>query len=142
MRRHHTPFRQATLKKAKQLITQGQFLVHLSIHSFTPIWDAKPRPTDIGFLFDPNRLSEVEYARRWMRELKQISKWTVHANRPYRGTGDGHTVRLREELPARNYVGIEIEVNQRLLKTQTPLAIARKLLSSMPRVLTDVPSGG
>jgi predicted N-formylglutamate amidohydrolase len=35
-------------------------VLHLSIHSFTPIWSGVERKVDIGILFDPDNKSEAE----------------------------------------------------------------------------------
>jgi hypothetical protein len=53
---------------------------------------------------------------RWSRELR-ISRpeLRVRLNYPYRGTSDGLTTALRREHAAASYIGIEIEMNQRLI---------------------------
>jgi hypothetical protein len=43
-------------------------------------------------------------------------EWRVRRNYPYRGDADGLTTHLRERLPAREYVGVELEVNQALVR--------------------------
>ena len=44
----------------------------------------------------------------------------IHLNRPYRGWTDGLTSSLRRELPEDRYVGVELEVSQRLATTSAP----------------------
>jgi hypothetical protein len=39
----------------------------------------------------------------------------VRRNYPYAGKGDGLTAHLRLRFPARAYVGIELEVNQKIV---------------------------
>jgi hypothetical protein len=41
----------------------------------------------------------------------------VRRNYPYRGVADGFTTALRRRFPADLYLGIELEVNQRLLRS-------------------------
>lgn len=89
-------------------------VVHLSIHSFTPIMHGKTRRTDLGLLFDPARTFELEFAQKWRSRLKrQFPEWAIHFNLPYRGTSDGFTTALRQQFPNRKYAGIELEVNQK-----------------------------
>ena len=42
----------------------------------------------------------------------------VRYNYPYRGDSDGLTTWLRKKHPAARYLGIEIEINQRLVGTR------------------------
>ncbi len=39
----------------------------------------------------------------------------MRRNYPYLGTADGHTTQARRIFPANAYLGIELELNQRLL---------------------------
>ncbi len=87
--------------------------VHLSIHSFTPIYDGVVRPMDVGVLFDPERSPEAEISEYLLREFRS-SGFVAEANQPYLGTGDGHTTWLRARYP-KGYVGIEIELSQRIV---------------------------
>jgi len=89
-------------------------VVHLSVHSFTPVMNGTKRRTDIGLLFDPQRPLEAAFCRAWKRTLKQVLPGcAVHMNLPYRGTSDGFTAALRTEFPEDRYAGIELEVNQK-----------------------------
>jgi len=91
-----------------------QPVLHLSIHSFTPVLNDKVRTADIGLLFDPKRKQEKQLAekiRTWfMKNAKQL---TVKMNYPYKGTSDGLTTSLRKQFADRDYAGIEIEINQK-----------------------------
>ncbi len=90
-------------------------VVHLSIHSFTPVWKQQGRTTDIGLLYDPARKSEAQWAKRTRKRLQTGSSLRIHRNAPYRGTADGLTKYLRAIFADRKYCGLEIEFNQRLL---------------------------
>ncbi|MBR4916918.1 MAG: N-formylglutamate amidohydrolase [Fibrobacter sp.] len=88
-------------------------IVHLGIHSFTPVLNGKVRNTDIGILYDPARPLERAYANVIKVEIKRLyPKMKVRFNYPYKGTSDGLTTTLRKKFGPR-YVGIEIEINQK-----------------------------
>lgn len=93
-------------------------VVHLGIHSFTPIWKGRARDTDIGLLYDPARHKEGRIARAWRNALQQHPgsvDCVIHRNRPYRGWTDGLVTTLRGEMPESRYAGIELEVSQALM---------------------------
>ncbi|MCC6158552.1 MAG: N-formylglutamate amidohydrolase [Deltaproteobacteria bacterium] len=114
--RHHARFRDKVLRLITRLQNRGIGVIHLSVHSFTPIWKGRARPTDIGILFDPKSRDEAMFARSWMRRLRGAGDWAVHANKPYRGTDDGHTTTLRD-VNVNGYVGLEIEINRKFVDT-------------------------
>ena len=90
-------------------------IVHLGIHSFTPVLDGNVRNTDIGILYDPARPLERAYAQVIKDEIKRLyPAMKVRFNYPYKGSSDGLTTTLRKKFGPR-YVGIEIEINQKLL---------------------------
>lgn len=106
-------------------------VLHLSIHSFTPIWDGKERAVDIGILFDPDKKSEADYSARLKDTLeKELPDFKIRFNEPYRGTDDGITTWLRNFYPENIYTGIELEVNQKfasdLIRIQNPILNAIK----------------
>ena len=88
-------------------------IVHLGIHSFTPVLNGKIRNTDIGILYDPSRPKECELAQVIKAEIKRLHpEMKVRFNYPYKGTSDGLTTTLRKKLGLR-YAGLEIEINQK-----------------------------
>lgn len=112
---HHTPH-WARVRAA--LRAQRGTTIHVAVHSFTPRWQGATRRVAIGLLYDSRRTSEREFASLWQRELRQRAPGhAIRRNAPYRGGADGLTTALRRELPANRYVGLELELNQRLLAT-------------------------
>ncbi len=88
-------------------------IIHLGIHSFTPVLNGKVRNTDIGILYDPARPQERAYAQVIKAEIKRLyPAMKVRFNYPYKGTSDGLTTTLRKKFGP-GYVGIEIEINQK-----------------------------
>lgn len=91
-------------------------IVHLGIHSFTPVLSGKVRNTDIGILYDPTRPQERAYANVIKAEIKRLyPTMKVRFNYPYKGSSDGLTTTLRKKIGPR-YVGIEIEINQKFFE--------------------------
>jgi predicted N-formylglutamate amidohydrolase len=116
VRKHYVPYRKKVAAHVTRAAKQGT-AIHLSIHSFTPIFKGEVRDCDIGLLFDPARPTEARFARRLGRGLKRaFPDLRVRANKPYKGTDDGQTTSLRRLHPESRYVGIEIEFNQRMMK--------------------------
>jgi predicted N-formylglutamate amidohydrolase len=106
-----TEYREAIEKFVKA--NAKKQIIHLGIHSFTPILNGNVRNTDIGILYDPSRPQECAYARVIKDEIKRLyPAMKVRFNYPYKGTSDGLTTTLRKKFGPQ-YVGIEIEINQK-----------------------------
>jgi predicted N-formylglutamate amidohydrolase len=94
-------------------------VLHLSIHSFTPVLNGEVRTVDLGILYDPVRKSETEFCSYLMDGLEQnLPYLNIEFNAPYKGTDDGFTTYLRKNFSDRDYLGIEIEVNQKYIGTE------------------------
>ncbi len=134
------PYRDEVTAHLEELVNAGRRVIHISIHSFTPVWDGKPRRTRIGLLYDPRRLHERSFCNTWKAELRQqCPEYTIHRNQPYKGIGDGFTTWLRRHVKALEscegtYAGIEIEINQALIYPSTASRIdaMAELLSHWP----------
>ena len=88
-------------------------MVHIGVHSFTPVLNGVTRAVDVGFLFDPARLGEAAFCRAWQQALhRRCPTWRVRRNVPYRGVNDGLTTTLRQQTSPDAYWGIELEMNQ------------------------------
>ncbi len=119
LRRYYQPHRARVEGRVARAIAAGQAAIHISIHSFTPVLRARRRTTHVGFLFDPARPIERAVCAAWRRELQRREpRLTLHLNRPYRGTSDGLTTHLRTRFGPTRYAGIELEVNQRLVRSR------------------------
>ena len=112
--KYYDPYRGRVRQNIAQLVSQGQRVCHLSVHSFTPVLDGDVRRADIGFLYDPARSREQAFCRHWLQALKAArGDLQLRCNYPYQGKSDGFTTSLRKEFNGRAYLGIELEVNQR-----------------------------
>jgi predicted N-formylglutamate amidohydrolase len=125
----YTPYREAVLDEIKNC---DHPVLHLSIHSFTPMWNDEERQVDIGILFDPERKSENEFCKNFILSLKEIlPMYQIKANEPYKGTDDGFTTFLRTQFLQENYLGIEIEVNQKFVGKPENGIIQHSILKSL-----------
>jgi predicted N-formylglutamate amidohydrolase len=111
---YHQPYWSAAEEIAAGIIaTDGQVL-HLSIHSFTPILKGTLRNADVGFLYDPKRPAEKRLCRKWQSALAACCPGLrIRRNYPYHGNADALVTALRKRFSAENYLGIELELNQR-----------------------------
>lgn len=90
-------------------------VLHLAVHSFTPVWEGVEREVDVGLLYDPRRRLERAFCATWRRQLRSVfPELRVRRNVPYRGAADGLTTALRRRFAAERYLGIELEISQRL----------------------------
>lgn len=111
---YYQPYRQKVEQKVKDVIDRGEQVVHLGVHTFTPVWNAQERAVEVGFLYDPTRKMELSFCRQWRKLLAEKSPGIcLRMNEPYRGTMDGFTTYLRRKYPSDAYVGFELEVSQR-----------------------------
>jgi len=108
------PYREAVAAAIRERVGAGRVL-HVAVHSFTPVLDGVVRTTDVGLLYDPRRAFERDVCARWKAALERRTDRVVHRNRPYRGTSDGLTTALRKVFPDTAYAGVELEVNQRFV---------------------------
>lgn len=103
-------------------------VIHISVHSFTPVWDGQARNADIGLLYDPTT-AEKGFCYAWKKAILALSHMKVRLNYPYKGTADGFTTYLRKQLP-KGYMGVELEVNQKLLLNKTSIDKVEKILAA------------
>ncbi len=111
---HYLPDRQRVEASIAEAVAEGEKVIHLSSHSFTPELDGEVRNADIGLLYDPARPGEADLCRRWQAALKQLAPHLkVRRNYPYTGKSDGFTAHLRRRFSPEAYVGVELEINQK-----------------------------
>ena len=134
LQHHYYPYRANVEAVIRRLIQRQGFVLHLSVHSFTPELKGIVRNADIGLLYDPARRNESAFASRMQLSLRD--RWRVRRNYPYRGTADGLTVWLRACFSNAHYAGIEIEVNQGIVTRGRAWAGLRTNIIETVRELT------
>lgn len=101
----HTPYHAAI---AGALNRMGQEAVVISMHSFTPAWKGRPRPWEVGVLYDRDR----RLADPLMARLNQAG-FAVGDNEPYSGALEGDT--LYQHGTCRGLPHVLIEIRQDLI---------------------------
>jgi hypothetical protein len=82
-------------------------------------------------LFDSRRSSEKIFSKTFKDDLvKENPKYHVRFNYPYLGKADGFTTYLRKQFPD-NYIGIELEINQKFSKKNVMDTQLKKVLFSV-----------
>ena len=129
---YYLVYRNKVEDSIRNYIKEGYEVLHISVHSFTPILNSIERNCDIGLLYEPSNLNEKEFSHEFRKKiLEQNSLLNVRYNYPYLGRMDGFTTYLRKQFQY-NYVGIEIEVNQNyVLENKMNTAICELLYSSL-----------
>lgn len=138
------PHRSAVQQAAAVLLASRGQVLHLAVHSFTPVLDSRERTMDLGLLYDPARSREARLAKAWQAVLKDAApRLRVRRNAPYRGAADGLTTTLRRTLGP-GYLGLELEASQALFPDPcaAPPDLARLLAATLRTTLTRLAQPG
>lgn len=128
LEKYYFPHRNVVEQRVRDWTESGENVLHLSVHSFTPVLNGEVRKADIGLLFDPARASEKNFCRKWKETFQQdFPQLKVRFNYPYLGKADGFTTYLRKKFP-KNYSGIELEVNQKFVQNNEMDAIVKNAI--------------
>lgn len=112
---YYHPYRNSVIEAIRQNTAQDSPTIHISVHTFTPVFKEKDRHVEIGLLYDPKKVYEENICQRWKSVLKEIfPDFRIRMNQPYKGSSDGFTTFLRKLFDQKLYLGIELEVNQKL----------------------------
>ena len=135
----YQPYRFSVEKTINNFLGEGFKVIHISVHTFTPVLNGIKRNAGIGLLYDPHREAEKEFAKLWKFSIMQKSdNLDVRFNYPYKGKSDGFTKYLRTRFPGKQYIGIELEVNQKFTrKTETLNNTIKTLSQSLGIVLNN-----
>ncbi|SFZ92999.1 Predicted N-formylglutamate amidohydrolase [Flaviramulus basaltis] len=110
---HYLVYRKKVENTIQNWIEKGESVLHISVHSFTPILNNVERNCDIGLLYDSKKNTEKTFCSDFKKELKNLKPGlNVRYNYPYLGKADGFTTYLRKQFES-NYIGVEIEINQK-----------------------------
>jgi predicted N-formylglutamate amidohydrolase len=132
--KYYFPYR----NRVEQAITHTPGpVLHISVHTFTPVWEGQEREVDIGLLFDPESKKDTDICTSWKIILEELlPECSVRFNEPYSGTSDGFTTYMRHQYPRPDYVGIEIEVNQKFYFQDKWSFIAQQLTKTISEYLS------
>jgi predicted N-formylglutamate amidohydrolase len=137
LRDYHTPYRDAIRSLVTGELGRGANVVHVSVHSFTPVMRGRTRKAHVGLLFDPAHDAERSMCTRLRAHIRRADPGlVVRSNYPYKGVDDAVTTWLRTDLDPRRYAGIEIEMNQRLCRRPPGLLrLSRALATALAAVV-------
>jgi predicted N-formylglutamate amidohydrolase len=129
----HTPYHAAI---AAELDRMGQennkSAVVISIHSFTPSWKGRPRPWQVGILYDRDARLAVSLMARLIE-----AGFIVGDNEPYTGALEGDT--LYQHGTLRGLPHVLIEIRQDLIDTDAAAqAFALRLKPILDAALADM----
>lgn len=114
IKNYYLPYREKLQQTIAGIIRRRGFVLHLSIHSFTPKLNHSIRNADIGLLYDPRRRHERRFAMDLQESLRNLDRnLKIRRNYPYRGIADGVTTYHRKLFKSGQYAGLEIEINQK-----------------------------
>jgi predicted N-formylglutamate amidohydrolase len=129
-------YRSEVEKGIESLISKEFQVIHVGVHSFTPVMDGITRNADIGLLYDPSRSAEKDFCAAWKKSLKEKdSSLRIRYNYPYLGKADGFTTSLRKGFKEKQYAGIELEVNQAFFKGKKGAELIEVLKSSLQQII-------
>lgn len=133
---YYEPYRNQVEKYMAEHIQSKENIIHVSVHTFTPVFKGIRRMVDIGLLFDPDRPEELTFCTNWKEQLTALlPAMEVQFNEPYLGKDDGFTTYLRTKFSSSSYVGIEIEVNQQYIEQPEWVEIQQALAQSLSELL-------
>jgi predicted N-formylglutamate amidohydrolase len=115
----HRPYREQVYQQVQAHLQQELTVLHLSVHSFTPRLRGQVRPLELGIMYDPARPAEQALAEQWQRQLAiREPRLRVLLNQPYHGADPYFQSYLRRHLRSTKYLGLQIEINQKLPRQQ------------------------
>ena len=136
LKKYYFPYRNKIEDSIRDIIFKEDKVLHISVHTFTPVFRNKERNSDIGVLYDPKRKNEKGFASMFKEEILSIDKnLRIRYNYPYLGISDGFTSYLRKKFNQKNYVGIELEVNQKFLSDNIKWEGVKDIISRSLMVL-------
>ncbi|UII28736.1 N-formylglutamate amidohydrolase [Fulvivirga maritima] len=132
LEKYYHPYRNMVEEKIQREIDQGNTVLHISMHTFTPVLNGVVRAVDVGILFDERCSAELAFSKEWKSRLdEQLKDFTVMLNVPYNGADDGFTTYLRTRFPEQKYLGIEVEVNQKFVDSAEMKLIKEALVAGL-----------
>jgi len=111
--KYYRPYRDGVIKAADALIAEHGRCVHICVHTFTPVLAGNERGNDIGLLHDPHWGIERAVCGELRDHLDHATDYVTWFNRPYSGTADGILPAMRRRYEPAQFVGIELEINQK-----------------------------
>lgn len=130
--KYYFPYRNEVELKISDFINNGEPVLHLSIHTFTPSLNGIERLVDIGILCDEQKQLELELSNQLVDKLSSmLPDMLIMINMPYNGADDGFTTYLRTKFDQKDYLGLELEINQKYINSEYWPILKKALLHSL-----------
>ncbi|MBL4757206.1 MAG: N-formylglutamate amidohydrolase [Rhizobiales bacterium] len=110
----YAPFSNALDRLLQSRMDAGIPTNIVTVHSFTSVFNNKPRDVDVGILHD----EDTRMADALLQECSGESAYRVRRNQPY-GPEDGVTHTLREHALSRGLPNVMLEIRNDLVGDQT-----------------------
>jgi predicted N-formylglutamate amidohydrolase len=137
---YYDPYRARIRDEIARRLADGQSVLHLSVHSFTPVLHGEPRNAELGLLYDPARRCERDFCVAWQRRLAGLLPGLrIRRNYPYHGASDGLQRALRRRFPTPRYVAVELELNHAM--ADKSWEFPRALLAAIAESLAPITTG-
>lgn len=130
--RFHAPYHDAIVREIVAMRTGATAPVIVSVHSFTPAWKGRPRPWEIGILWD----RDARMARPMMRHLERAG-FVVGDNEPYSGELENDCLYRHGTMLGLPHVLIEIRQDL-VADDRAARAMAGRLKSVIANALADM----
>ena len=125
---YYKPYRLQVIDRINEMIKSNSQVLHISVHSFQSS-DTNNEDVVLGLLYDPSRHGEKEVIRVWRNiMMNQLTPLRVRLNYPYKNRPQSFTAFLKRHYPECDYLGVELELNQRYIKDETSFASIKELL--------------
>ncbi|WP_027360898.1 N-formylglutamate amidohydrolase [Desulforegula conservatrix] len=135
LEKYYFPYRNKVETEITRL-AEEQGVIHIAVHSFTPVMNDKVRNADIGFLYDPKRKPEKTFCSLWKQKLdKETPSFRTRMNYPYRGISDCLPLKLKKILQPEKYIGIELEINNKIFENP---ALTKMLHEALLKTLMEI----
>ena len=137
---YYRPYRSQVLRAIQAAVDAGSFVLHISVHTFTPVYHGSRRKLHIGLLFDPTRSLEAAVCLTWQRILRAgDGRLRVELNQPYLGIDDGLTTAMRVQFSNQLYAGVELEINNQIMRRseQGRMRLWQLLHASLSQTLAE-----
>jgi predicted N-formylglutamate amidohydrolase len=136
LERYWWPHRSDVERAVRRAATAGRRVVHIAVHTFTPVLAGEARNADVGLLYDSARKRERALCRGWQKALRELDpKLRVRLNYPYLGSADGLPTWLRRRFAPGRYLGVELEVSQGALRGPRRRAVEKAVTESLARII-------
>lgn len=135
LQKYYFPYRE-TVESEIAKLAEDHRVIHIAVHSFTPVMNDQIRNADIGLLYDPKRKPEKTFCSLWKQKLdKETPSFRTRMNYPYRGISDCLPLKLKRILPPDKYTGIELEINNKIF--ENPI-LSQMLHETLLKTLLDI----